>query len=697
MASLRRQSYTLGRRAGATGNGDADGGGGRGERRRSVASVGATGTDPLLRPMAPPDPPQPQPQPHPQPQPRRQPSDRRQSAAALHRRSAAREGAGASGKGGGGVGEPDPPDPHKALAEADWPGLHRSLIRLAQDGALTAAAGRSGPSGPGEDEPKAPLLHTMVWKAPPALAVALIRFLSGAGEPGAALTARDQDDNTALHLCCANLGGGGDADVSVTEALLRASPDAIRMQNAQGDSPLHMLVSSAACAPVAVRPDDPRYAAIGASARLVVDLLLGTRGSAEAALLQDASGATPLHVALASGAHGSVVDALVDFAPRAMEAADARGMLPLHYAAAYCRTPVSCVQEMLRQYPGALMAQTSSGDVPLHLLVSNSAANAANDAELSENTRGITAALLGPVAPADGAASRPLGATNREKLTPLHCCALFDAPLRLTKILMAHPDSGPSSVITNSFGATALHLASAQPGVTKSIATVLAIGTEDAAAVKDRLKRTPLHVAAQNVHATDRLVKGLALLYPGATAERTQRGHLPLHLAAQSQAKEEVVRALIKAHPAAAEARNRSGNTPLHDAAKYRASAGVVRLLLAAQPDAVKAQNQYGNLPLHCATAYQASPDVTRFLLEAWPDGAGTQNRNSDCPLHYASAYATTVPAIMPLIDAMPSSVLMVNDSGQTCVDRAKASQAPEEIVNLLEDTARKVQADRGA
>ena len=123
-------------------------------------------------------------------------------------------------------------------------------------------------------------------------------------------------------------------------------------------------------------------------------------------------------------------------------------------------------------------------------------------------------------------ATSPILTTNREKLTPLHCCALFDAPPQISKLLMKHPDANTASSMMNSFGATPLHLAAAQPGVSQSIATVLAIGSPDAAAVQDRLKRTPLHVAAQNTYATNLLIKTLSELNPDAASVKTQRGHL---------------------------------------------------------------------------------------------------------------------------------------------------------------------------
>jgi ankyrin repeat protein len=214
------------------------------------------------------------------------------------------------------------------------------------------------------------------------------------------------------------------------------------------------------------------------------------------------------------------------------------------------------------------------------------------------------------------------------QMNPLHCCALFNAPSQIPRLLMKNPLGARAAIMKNEFGATPLHVACAQPAVADSVTQVASLGTATSAAALDRHRRTPLHVAAQNSHATGDLIRVLSNLFPEALREQTQRGHLPLHLAAQSQVKESVIEALIAAYPEAATVKNKSLNTPLHDASKYRASPGVVNLLLDAYPDAVYLQNQYGNLPLHCATAYQAPPEVVKILLQAWPDGASMQNRN---------------------------------------------------------------------
>jgi len=452
---------------------------------------------------------------------------------------------------------------------------------------------------------------------------------------------RDGEGNTPLHLCCGNLeyreGCEGYCLMALKEIVKVAPAKAWSMQNSEGDTPLHMLVTSQLCTADTVASSGSN----GSSTRLLssesklaleaVDLALFS-GTEALTVQEKPTGATPLHVALANGAHACVIEALIEAAPSVAMLEDSRGMLPLHWAAAFGRSSSTVIKRLIEENPQALVHPTNDGDIPLHLVVANVMINGeegrrssigggnSDSNKFNKNRLKMVELLMQDAGRAaslrDGDTTSPLLTTNKEKLTPLHCCALFDAPPQISKLLMKHPDANAASSITNSFGATPLHLAAAQPGVAHSIATVLAIGTPSAACVQDRLKRTPLHVAAQNTYATNLLIKTLAELNSEAAAVKTQRGHLPLHLAAQSQAKEPVIRALVKAYPAAAEARNKSNNTPLHDAAKYRASLGVVKLLLDAYPGALYVQNQYGNLPLHCATAYQAPSEVVQLLLQ---------------------------------------------------------------------------------
>ncbi len=650
---------------------------------------------------------------------------------------------------------------HHSLATSSWPILHAHIQSLStlipnSNHEVIVASQSEIASTLSVPHPRlgGTVLHVASWKAPPTLAARMIRLLPRESREMAVLLGmKDGEGNTPLHLCAGNLDyrveervaaadNTGEADkgthgcgvnpLALLEEIMKSAPaNAWMVQNSEGDTPLHMLVSSPLCisnwrgltSPALHENEDVR----SKLAQEAISLVLSTPDAVEACLLRENSAsATPLHIALASGAHDCVIEALLSASPASVGSEDGRGRLPLHWAAAFGRASYAVVKKIVEQYPLGLTSATVDGDIPLHLAVSNSMMedelggvepglgkvgsfsgegdsmrrekNRLKIVELLMHNRPISSSKFRTSVARDSTSSSsssllesttsPILTANREKLTPLHCCALFDARPQISKLLMKHPDANMASSTTNSFGATPLHLAAAQPGVSQSIATVLAIGTPDAAAVQDRLKRTPLHVAAQNTYATNLLIKTLAELNPNAASVKTQRGHLPLHLAAQSQAKEAVIRALIKAHPAAAESRNKSNNTPLHDAAKYRASLGVVRLLLDAFPGALYVQNQYGNLPLHCATAYQAPSEVVQLLLKSWPEGASMQNRNQDAPLHYAAAYATSTAAVRPLIEAAPAAVLLLNSSGQSPVDRAKANNAPKEIVRLLEHAA---------
>jgi len=282
----------------------------------------------------------------------------------------------------------------------------------------------------------------------------------------------------------------------------------------------------------------------------------------------------------------------------------------------------------------------------------------------------------------------PLLITNREKLTPLAVCALFDVPAQLTRILMKHPLARMAVVITDDFGSTPLHVAASLPSAGSNVALILALGTPEAAVVQDRLRRTPLHVAAQNVYASGKLIKAISNLRKSAAVANTHRGHLPLHLACQSGASNSVVRALVRVLPGSVSSRNRNGDTPLHVAVKYGASLFVVSHLIECCPEAVYIQNVTGNTSLHCATAYRASHEVVQLLIRSWPDSVLIQNRNGDSPLHYAACHAMPKDeTVRYLLEAAPTASLLLNRGGQSPSDKARLSHAPEDIVKIL-DTA---------
>jgi len=523
---------------------------------------------------------------------------------------------------------------------------------------------------PSEDTKSTPF-QTLLWKAPIELVLFFLDLLPDEEYRASICMNKDADGNTGIHLFCANCETFGEKELLVLEQLVEGAPASLIATNHEGETPIHLLVTSKACTKT-------EGATSKNGAGKAVAILL--KESTQQLSIQDSSGATPLHVALAHNTFESIVNMLIETLSDSCKIADYKGMLPLHYAAAFWQSSTAPIQAMLQGHREDLIETTDDGDTPLHLLISN-------PREGNENPDQNILALLGVLtgqAGEDGA----IMIQNKEKLTPIHCCALFDTPSQITNAIMHHPLAKRASLLPNTSRATALHLAVAQPSVGKSIDNVLTIGTTYAAKTEDRLKRTPLHVAAQNPQCTAKLIEVLFALYPEASSMVTQRGHLPLHLAAQSKAKVEVIEALLQLDSSSVKMLNKSNNTPLHDAAKYQASAQVVRLLLDAYNDAVYMGNQYGNFPLHCATAYQASTEVIKLLLEAWPNGASMQNRNKDTPLHYAAAYTSCEVTIDLLIKAGPSAVLLLNSNGQTPIDRARANDAPSAIIRILEEAA---------
>ena len=571
------------------------------------------------------------------------------------------------------------PDLHFDLKTNNWKVFQDHLQQLQKrPDLLRLAATVNRP-----DDGSTPL-HAVAWRAPPTVALMFIALIKTLQDQDTIFIRKDRDGNTPLHLCCTNFSAGregvnsGKVETSVLNALVQAGPNAVTVQNAEGDAPLHLLVTSPALCSEGVDYENP-------DVQRALTSILCSPGGTDSALLRDSAGATPLHVAIAAGAIESVLLQIVHDVPSCVGVKDIRGMLPLHYVAAFLRTPYRAVRAMVQAYPNGLTGVTRSGDTPLHLCATYSHLGGAENCNgvfgVDENAACVVDLLTGK-----GGEGHPLLATNREALTPLHCCVLFDAPPQLSRLMMGHPDAAHASSITTPFGATPLHLAAACTVTTWTIDTVRALGTPEAAATKDSLTRLPLHVLAQNGLATPELIKTIADLNPTAAACGTQRGHLPLHLAVQNgKANAVVIGAIITVFPDAARTMNQSGNTPLHDATKFGASSNIIHLVNNAAPEAARMRNRYGNLPLHCAVAYQAPADVIRLLLSIYPEGATARNSSRETPLYYAATYATDVQSVISLIDAAPEMMKVLTRAGQRLADKARDRGAIREIVELLE------------
>ncbi len=278
---------------------------------------------------------------------------------------------------------------------------------------------------------------------------------------------------------------------------------------------------------------------------------------------------------------------------------------------------------------------------------------------------------------------------NLIQLTPLHCFALFNAPLEIGNILVAHPSSSKTRLMKNSFGSTPLHLAAAHPKV--SLQTIQLLSTLTHASALDAMHRTPLHIAAQNTHISEKVMRSLIQSNPLACNKESDGGYLPLHMAVHCLGRVEVIHELVDSYPAALERESILGDTPLHKAASNNASADVIKLVLHKFPNAIYAQNNMGDLPLHCcASTKNSNIDVIRILLEAWPQGASLQNRSGNCPLHYLVKHRNEkeMDAIDLLANEGSMSVNLLNDDGKSPIDIAKETGASSEVIYVLETAA---------
>jgi len=244
--------------------------------------------------------------------------------------------------------------------------------------------------------------------------------------------------------------------------------------------------------------------------------------------------------------------------------------------------------------------------------------------------------LMGPKGDMDRC---PLFIGNGDELTPLHCCALFNAPAKITRILMESPWAKKASAIaTERFGVTALHIAVASSSVGKSIENIEALATKKASKIVDSNKRTPLAVALENPKSTKDLIKLLLSKYPDAATIKGPHGYLPLHLAAQWSRhwKASVIQLLMDAYPRAVQVSTKRGNTPLHEACANGASASVVMLLLKAYPEATVMVNEKLLTPLDLAVVNNASSEVYDLLTMSpaavkryTPDEASCKSKDS--------------------------------------------------------------------
>jgi ankyrin repeat protein len=280
------------------------------------------------------------------------------------------------------------------------------------------------------------VLHTIVWKAPKILANTFIELVPKNLEADKLFQMTDEDENTALHLCCSNLGpfhypssdrsetSVCDIGLSTLELLLNRSPNALTMQNKEGDTPLHLFVSCPAVTDIPpINSYFQRTESIQASLE-AFSLIFDRLPNMEAAILKDITGATPLHTAIASSAENTFLMTLLNAAPFACKVEDLDGMIPLHYAASTPTISAEFMKELIRSYRFGLCHKTKNGDTPLHLAVRNlGSSDIDHDIPSScPNTINLLKALMGHFLDDD---NLPLTQISRGDLNKRYCPLLI--------------------------------------------------------------------------------------------------------------------------------------------------------------------------------------------------------------------------------------------------------------------------------
>ena len=279
------------------------------------------------------------------------------------------------------------PDLHDDMDKSEWTTLHKHLVLLfAKPEMIPEAMKKIKPL-----DSSTPL-HRAVWLAPPALTLLLILLGDSCREVFEIL---DNDGNTPLHLCAANLqisianekpfrkhddskvADNTPADekgievinTKILTSLVDASPEVAKKQNAGGDTPLHLLVSS------------PQASTLFHKSYQGIEEVLSSLVKADKNIckLQNGTGATPLHIAISNRCSDLILNQLIDYCPDCCAIRDKQGMLPLHYVAAFGHISLRSVKKIVDVYPEAIHQTSLNGDTPLHVGLSNALVTMVND------------------------------------------------------------------------------------------------------------------------------------------------------------------------------------------------------------------------------------------------------------------------------------------------------------------------------
>jgi len=449
------------------------------------------------------------------------------------------------------------------------------------------------------DKRHATPLHISITRAPLELTTMLISLIPFEFREDI-LMAVDENGNAPLHIACENFDHAK-SYAAIIKVLTLGAPNVHSMRNHDGECPISLLLTSGGM----------RTRKIGESGagglEKVAEELVRSILEENPSLIHDKGedGKTLFQAAASNGVFDRVLKVLESFG----------GNDSLHDLAScsYGTIPsAKNAKRLVKAYPKAVSQKSSTGNTPLHLLVSNIATVITDEGSLdTANLVSLAKVLVGE---GNSDESRcPLLVKNADNLTPLHCCVRYDTPIEIVSALMKNKFSHKAALIGDPYSATPLHNICASSRISEMVSLISVVGTKDSAAWKDSDGNTPLHVAVRNPNATQEVIEALGAVNRDAAKIENSKGRTPFHVAIRSKADASIVKELIKMYPKAVKVIFEGNNNIFHEMCQYETAPGVITGLLHVHPEGASMQNDLGNIPLHVAAAYNMYPSIPRL------------------------------------------------------------------------------------
>jgi ankyrin repeat protein len=522
---------------------------------------------------------------------------------------------------------------------------------------------------------------------------------------------------------------------------LHAYPEAVRVQDSDGNVPLHGAVRhSARVARLLVEawPDActqanhdgmlPLHVAVRAVARVqMVRLLL--RACPDSARQRDTTGSLPLHRVVdrqgqryRDATSDKLLEAaqlLVETWPDAVRQRDSKGMLPLHRAVDQDtkRTSdpvplVELVRLLVQTWPDSLQERDNGGYLPLHRALTRKSSGSDPVPYLveqrPESVREWTTAAASP----DGTTTYlPLHlAVLQNDQWPVRClvvqwresvreqCPGHGLPVHMVFRNVApdlHMAVGlirlwpESLLLRDANGCLPLHLAvgNSKRNVPPNVVSFMVRTGPGAVRVRDQQGRLPIHAALAEANWSSDVAQVLVAEWPESLRERDDQGRLPLHLAAAARIKSSgPMRSLVEAWPQALRERDALGQLPLHASAHSFQESSVVRYFVRQWPESVRERDNEGRLALHLAFGRRYRQEIfVQILVEPWPESVRERDSLGRLPLHVVleSAFQPMKVAKL-LVELWPQSAKEVSPDGLYPLQLAAVNNAELELLLFL-------------